>query len=202
MTINFSSGILQKVSYNWTNIIANVEIYTDHFKDHLILSQGLNWSPVFQYPLCQTLNIEKYFDLNKYTPKEIMFNLEGFENLGVTLNIVEKNKILTRTLKTNFLAYEGPSLEIFDLFEENHTQIEVIFKMSQVIKTEKDPESQCKNYPHENYLNYNDCDQSYIQKYLQEEIGITPFWATQNLDSVTKLRQILFTDKVEFNLIF
>lgn len=186
------------MSYNWSNIITNIEIYTDYFKDHLILDQDLNWSPVFQFPLCQTLNIEKYFDLNQYTPKEIDFNLKEVENVGVSLQIVEKNKVLTRTLQNNFLAYEGPSIEIFDLFEENHTQIEVIFKMSQVIKTDKDPESQCKNYPHGNYLNYNDCDQSYMHEFLQEKIGITPFWATQNLNNVTKMRQILFTDKVDF----
>ena len=45
---------------------------------------------------------------------------------------------------------------------------------------------------------YNDCDQSYMHEFLQEKIGITPFWATQNLNNVTKMRQILFTDKVDF----
>ena len=61
--------------------------------------------------------------------------------------------------------------------------------MSQNIKTEKDPESQCKNYPYENYLDYNDCDQTYLRNLLYNELKITPFWTTQDLNSVTINRQ-------------
>ena len=147
---------------------------------------------MFQYPLCQTLNIEQYFDLEKHTPKEIQFELGEVENLEVSLQLVEKNKVLTRSLQNNFLAYEGPPIKISDLIAESHKQIQVIVRMSQNIKTEKDPESQCINYPYEKYLNYNDCDQTYIQNLLEEEIGITPFWATQDLNNVTTKRQVLF----------
>ena len=48
-----------------------------------------------------------------------------------------------------------------------------------------DEESKCRNYPNKEYLNYKDCDQTYVQKAIQEKYNITPFWATQDLDNVT-----------------
>ena len=96
----------------------------------------------------------------------------------------------------NFLSYTGPSIEISDLFNERGRQIEIIVQLSQFIKTERDEESKCRNYPNKEYLNYNDCDQTYIQKIIQEKFNITPFWATQDLDNVTTVRQVyLFLKK-------
>ena len=152
---------------------------------------------MFQYPLCQTLYIEKYFDLQKYNPEEIQFHLGEVDNLEVTLQLVEKNKVLTRTLQNNYLAYEGPLIKISDLIAESHKQIQVIVRLSQNIKTEEDPESQCKNYPYENFINYLECDQTYLQNLLQQEIGITPFWATEDLENVTTMRQVLFPHNIK-----
>ena len=76
------------------------------------------------------------------------------------------------------------------MIKDSGKEIEILIKLSQDIKSEGDIESQCKNYPFENYLNYNECDQTFLQNLLQDEIDATPFWASQDLDNVTKIRQV------------
>ena len=157
---------------------------------HEIEGIDLNWRPVFQFPLCKTLNFTESLDLNENTPKEIQIYLGEIENLGINLHFIEKNKVLTRTLLNNYLAYDGPSVAISDLSIDSSKQIQVILKMSQDINTEINEESKCKNYPYENYLNYNACDESYVQNIMKEKLNITPFWATQDMDSITKIRLV------------
>ena len=160
-------------------------------EDHSKFGPDLNWTTVFQFPHCQTINLGDYFDFDKFAPKEVQFILGDIENLGVTLNIIETNKVSLRSLRNNYLSYAGPSLEISDLIVESGKEIEIIVKLSQILNTEKDEKSQCKNYPYKNYLNYNDCDQTYVQHIIENKVNVTPFWATQDLEKVTKIRQVL-----------
>ena len=134
------------------------------------------------------MNLGKIFE--EYTPKVVEFYLEDVENLGISLHILEKNKILRRTLRNNYFSYDGPSVEVSDLIEESGKQIEIIAKLSQNIKAEKDEESKCKNYPFKTFLNYNECDQTYVKKLLQDKLNITPFWATESLENVTTIRLV------------
>ena len=185
----FFIEILQKVSYNWSQIITEIWVYTPDMEDHSKFGPDLNWTTVFQFPHCQTINLGHYFDFDKYAPKEVQFILGDIENLGVTLNIIETNKVSLRSLRNNYLSYAGPSLEISDLIVESGKEIEIIVKLSQILNTEKDENSQCKNYPYKNYLTYNDCDQTYVQHIIQDKVNVTPFWATQDLEKVTKIGQ-------------
>ena len=150
----------------------------------------MNWTAVFQYPFCHTVDLEDYIDLDEITPQEVQIYLGNVENLGVSLHFIDKSRSLTRTLLNNYLAYTGPPMKITDLIIDTSEELHVILKLSQNIRTEEDPESQCKNYPFKNFMNYNECDQTYLQNLLQQEIGITPFWATQDLKNVTKIWQV------------
>ena len=136
------------------------------------------------------MNLNEYFDLNEYTPKELDIFFGSVENIGITLNLIEQNKVATMTLLNNYLSYTGPLIEISDLINEKGRQIEIIVQLSQDIKTEGDEESKCRNYPNENHLDYNACDQAYVQEFIQEKFNITPFWATDDLDNVTTIRQV------------
>ena len=159
---------------------------------HKIHGTDLEWKPVFQYPLCQTLNFTEIVDFDEYTPIEVQIYLGRIENLGVNLHFIDKNKVLTRSLLSNYLSYDGPSIAISDLIIDGSKQIQVILKMSQDINTEGNEESKCKNYPYDNYLNYNTCDESYVQNIMKEKLNITPFWATQDMDSITKIRLVSY----------
>ena len=69
--MSFLKEILDKVSYNWSKIVTDLWLYTSDLELYTISGTDLNWTPVFQYPLCQTLTLNEYFDLNEYTPKEL-----------------------------------------------------------------------------------------------------------------------------------
>ena len=148
----------------------------------------MNWGPVFQYPLCKTVNFTEHVDFDEITPVQLIMYLGDIENLGLTLNFIDKRKALTRTLLQTYLAYDGPSIAISDLMIESTRFIRIMLKMFQHIDTERNEESKCKNYPYENYLNYNDCDQNYVQNIVKDNLNITPFWATQVFENVTKIR--------------
>ena len=136
------------------------------------------------------MNLNEHFDLNEYTQKEWQIFFGSVENVGITLNLIEQNRVATRTLLNNYLSYTGPLIEISDLSNEKGRQIELIVQLSQDIKTERDEESKCRNYPNKEYLSYNDCDQTFVQKIMKEKFSIKPFWASQDLDNVTTMRQV------------
>ena len=87
------------------------------------------------------------------------------------------------SLKSNLLAYNGPSLAIKDPRER---EIRAIVKMSQEIHSDKDEDARCTNYPNEHYEDYNECDETYVLDRIKLYYNITPVWATRDLDSVTK----------------
>ena len=76
-----------------------------------VLSETMNFTseaPI--YPACKTVDIEKYFDLQKLTPRQIFFEFWKVKNLGVYVYIEEKTKALKRPLKSAKLSYSGPSI--------------------------------------------------------------------------------------------
>ena len=159
----------------------------------MIYGKQISWSKVFQYPYCLTFDLEEYFQLNEFTPQELQLYFGNVKNFGLSLHFLEKNKVTRRTLRNNYLSYEGPAIKLSDLFLEKGTNIELMVKMSQIIKADTDPNSLCKNYPYKNFFNYDQCDQAYVNNFLQEKLKITPFWATQDLKNITVIRSVLMS---------
>ena len=148
---------------------------------------NITWSLVSQYPSCQIINIQNFLNHLK-SVKQILVYLGNIENLEVTLRFQDFNRNLKRSLKSNLLAYNGPTLTIKDPRER---EIRAIVKMSQEIHSAKDEDAGCTNYPNENYKDYNECDETNIRDRLIYYYNITPVWATEDLDSVTKQRKFL-----------
>ena len=197
--ISFSE-VLQNISFNWTTkIIDRIElVYTDKaYKE--ILGVNISWSLVPQYPSCQIINIQNYFFDNSKSIRQILVNLGNIENLEVTLKFQEFKRTLKRSLKSNLLAYNGPSLTIKDPRER---EIRAIVKMSQEIHSDKDKDARCTNYPNENYEDYNECDETNVHNRVKLYYNITPVWATRDSDSVTKQRKFLQVLKKQILHIF
>ena len=64
-----------------------------------VSSKDIRWSHAPEYPSCQTIDISNYFDFNTGPLKMITFRFNRVNNLGVSLHIVERNKVLRRPLK-------------------------------------------------------------------------------------------------------
>ena len=83
------------------------------------------------------------------------------------------------------LAYQGPAIKIDDVSSQPGREIKTLVHMSQEIQPERD--LGCKNYPYNHYNSYKDCDEEYLLKEVKHRRNVTPVWATEDLEAVTKL---------------
>ena len=97
--------------------------------------------------------LEIFFDLNKV-------------QYGVYIYFEEKNKVLSRRLKTNILNFR------------------------QNIYSEKEENKHCKNYPFNGSASFGDCDKKYLYDKFVNFFKIMPFWVALNLSEVTNYRLV------------
>ena len=183
--------ILKKVAFNWTNIITRIKLYTINNKS--FYTYGSNISkllPTIQYPSCHIIDLINFFDMKTMTPLQIFFTCGRVENLGISIFVQERNKMLKRPLKVSRLNYVGPDLK--NTFLEEPKKQKVILKMSQTIDSELDEDKNCRQYPSEGFETYGECDQAYVTRKFKDVYKVMPFWATSTIDDVTNLRLIFF----------
>ena len=98
----------------------------------------------------------------------------------------EKNKVLSRRLKTNMLSYVGPSFHYHDLSLPQSKK--GIFSFHQNIYSEKEENKHCKNYPFKGFASFGDCDDKYFYDKFVNLYKIMPFWTALDLSQVTNHR--------------
>ena len=144
--INLCLDVLDGVSFNWTAIVFQIRIYTGKLNDYYLSSEDIIWSKIPQYPACQVLDVMEYFtDYKEEQILQLFIDFNQVENVGVSIFFEEKNKVLSRRLKTNMLSYAGPSFQYDDLFVPQDKK--GIFSFHQNIYSEKEENKHCKNYP-------------------------------------------------------
>ena len=182
----FLSDILTNVSFNWSALISGIWIYgIDIEKEYYnIRGSNLNWSLIPHYPNCQILNVFDYIEA-KITPMIIEFQFCNNLNVEVLFQIEDKRKAAGRTLESNMLAYDGPTLRIKNF--DDSQEVRAVMSLSQQINIEEDERSKCINYPNKQYKSYYECDQQFVYDYMRA-MNLTPFWATTDLLSVTNQR--------------
>jgi len=178
--------VLQYVSFDWSSVISEIQIWSTNNEKKTIVGENISWSLAPQYPLCQIINIYEYNLGFSTSVWEVYIILGEISNLEVSLKFQETNKVLQRSLKSNMLAYNGPTLTIKDPRER---ELRAIVSISQEINSAKDKTARCTNYPNETYITYNECDKYIVNYILKDDFNITPFWSTKGLDTVTKLRK-------------
>ena len=97
----------------------------------------------------------------------------------------ERN-IEKRPLKVNAFNYHGSNLELHNL--EFGSYLRGVISISQNYYTEDDKEKQCRNYPNGDFFNLSQCDGQYVYNYVKNNIGVIPFWTTDNLTEITTKR--------------
>ena len=164
---------MANLSYSWNTIVEKVTIIT--IENYIFNISGVNisWPIAEQYPNCQPLDLWDYFDFKNDTPLLIYIYFKRVENLGVTISIEDRQKAVSRTLKSNRLMYTGPSLSSLNLSAPiRHSSI---ISVSLLIDSELDPDKNCKNYPFENFGTFKDCDNDFIFNEALSKEGVVPF---------------------------
>ena len=143
----------------------------------------MTWSKIEQFQSCQILNIFKYINLQKHTPLQIFIFLSKLKNIGVSLSFQETNKALSRNLKSNILAYDGPAFIYKDL--NIPRELGGMFKISQNIYSEEEENKKCRNYPYNDFLNFRDCDEKYNHDKFTNDFKVMPFWVASSLNETS-----------------
>ena len=181
--------VLNGVSFNWTEIVYKIVIYTNKGKLHFVNSEDITWNKIPQYPACQILDVIEYFMEKKdETYLQLIIIMNQVADVGVSLFVVEKNKVTSRHLKTNMLSYDGPSFRYDNLFVPHYKKAIISFRQN--IYSEKEENKKCKNYPFKNFISFGDCDKKYLNEKFVNSYKIMPFWAALNLSEVTNHRLI------------
>ena len=158
-------------------------LYTILFNS--ILGKNIKWRKAEEYPSCQRLDLFDYYDMDSFTPQQVFFAFNKIDNLGATLLLEDKNRVSSRSLRSNRLIYSGPSLISNNLATTTYQVI--IIKISQTLDSELDSDKNCKNYPYQNFESYGSCDEDFVYQEVSK-YGVMPFWATNDYENVTKIR--------------
>ncbi len=179
--------IIAEVSFNWTEIVRQISIYTKKHNFYFVKSKDVNWTKIPQFSACQIFDVIKYFsDYEDESIVQLKVKLNKLENVGVSISFEERNKALPRRLKTNMLSYDGPSFHFADLFLTHN--IRGIFRYHQIIHSEEEKKVRCKNYPYDGLESFGDCDKKYIHDKFLHDYKIMPFWVATDASHVTNLR--------------
>ena len=138
------------------------------------------------YPNCQLMDLTDYFELNASSLLSVSFVMQNTSNVGLSLNILNKNRVSKRKLASAMVDYLGPTMRIEDI--SSGTTVRIILHCTQEIFSEKDENAKCKNYPNKFFKDYKECDQKFVYKEVVENLNLTPFWLTDDFKLVTKLR--------------
>ena len=136
--------------------------------------------------MCQEVDLTKVFDLSTITPLFVSINLKAETNFGISLQIVDRQKSLAkRGLRSQRQDYEGAPVEIENLYSKVKTRY--YFKISQKIHLEMETGIKCRNYPHDDFASYRECDENFVYKEMKNTYDLMPFWAATNDREVTNL---------------
>ena len=166
-----------------------VQVYSIDHTDKYVKGSDIQWSLMPLYPACQTFKLDDYFPNLK--PLQIFFYFNPIENLAFDLHLEDKNFILHRTLKSTLLAYSGPKITLESLTEL--MDIRMMVNVIQTIDSELDTKKNCTNYPNASFKSYQDCDRQFTNEKMKNRFGIMPFWATDDLNEVTNMRQVIWS---------
>ena len=159
-TFNYFIDIIGNITFDWSNIIHEISIWSTKGERHTITDMVWTHWPIC-CPACYRINLSNYFKKKHIVPKQIFIYVSKQNNLKISFYLEDNNIALNkRPLKTSMLDYTGPDISSPDL---NKPRIErVIVKMAQLIDSELDKDKDCVNYPTETFASYADCDEKYV----------------------------------------
>ena len=181
---NIFLDIIGNITYDWSNIIHKIGIWSSKGEWHII--DKMVWKLLPEFPACASIHLVNYFDKKTVVPKQIFIHISRHDNVGISIYLEDKNKALKRPLKASMLDYTGPDISNPDLTKPRKER--VILRIFQFIDSELDKDKNCINYPNETYSSYVECDEKYVyNQFATKYKPVLPFWATKDMKEVTSL---------------
>lgn len=153
-----------------------------------IRASPLEWTLTPTYPLCQSINLNDFFDIEKNIPSSVYLVMNQTEGVGISVMVTERLKQAKRVLNSQFKSYRGPFFSIQNLGKPR--DVNGLISLSQTILIDEDMTKPCENYPSETFNSFGDCDTSFVHNQIMKMYGLSPFWASIALDEVTHSRRV------------
>ena len=178
-------GILQSISFDWNDIIHTLEVTSVVTnRKQIINGTDLELSSVLQFPNCITIDLQKHFSKSDVLPRKVFIKLKPVKNMGIDVYLLDKNLASKRSIQSQILAYTGPIPTNPNLESISKTE-RFILKITQTKDAEEDKSNGCGEYPNKKFETFGECDGHFVHKQMIGE-GIMPFWATDNIEEVTR----------------
>ena len=146
----------------------------------------MSWSLTPQFPACQIVDLSHYFDLKKFVPISVLFKLKNPQNLGISIEIEDRKKSLSRRkLLQNIFDYEGSPIDLKDLSLSKI--VYYALTLTQTIHLENDEGKHCRDYPYLNFSSYKECDENFVYNKMSKDYNIMPFWAAKKIDDISDI---------------
>ena len=110
--------------------------------------------------------------------------MNQIKNMGINVFLLDKNFASKRSRKSELLAYTGPTLTNPNMEGVSKTE-RYILKITQSKDVAEDESNGCVDYPNKKFKTFGECDGHFVHEQMIGE-GIMPFWATDNLEEVTR----------------
>ena len=135
----------------------------DGFKsiDDVVIKTWVNY-----YDNCIALDFLKHDIIRKEGISSIWIDMTGKYNsslMAVEVIPLDRSFLTDRTLKNTRLFYNGPNI-VMEKGVPSGTYDDYILELNQDKYVENDPSKNCRNYPYQDYDNYNDCDKNFTLK--------------------------------------
>ena len=177
---------MTNVSVDWSKLLREITLYTIENKGISVLGTDIYWPLIIQFPMCQTIDLAQYFDIQT-PPKQILFRFNVIEDNAVSLRIEDNILSPNRTLKSQVVTYSGPTIQHKNMASPMIKRF--VLTLDQTINSMAEKDINCTNYPNENFSSFKECDEQFVLSKLNNTHDrIMPFWATGDIDKVTHQR--------------
>ena len=105
--------------------------------------------------------------------------VEGF---GISIFVLDRSKKVSRSLQSEVQSYSGAEIGLVDTNVSRVKKYVLTFEQWHYTPDVRS----CVDYPSKKYQSYEECDKEFV-KQRTKDVGVIPFWATDNLKEVTKL---------------
>ena len=162
---------MSRVTINPWNYLRNI-VFNHGEKPKLVEMEYPN------YPHnCHSLDVAS----QTFKPSYVRFDFEHTSQYSAKIFIEDRMLALKRTNPFSKFSTDSPTIENTDFTFKGY-----VVEVKQEIFDEKDTDINCRHYPNEKFSSYSDCDQNYMQNWMQKHIpNVKPLWASRSKNETT-----------------
>ena len=178
-TIGTVSEVLARVSdFKIENIFDRVFVWTDEeFID--IPWEHLTASKINYPDNCHSLALSSVPEMKDERIQQAFFYIKDFENHTINIPFNGATLDCRRNIREHSFQASGDAIK---LEKEKHVSRAYMVNIAQRVFVEEDPEESCRDYPNEEFLSYQHCDDQFVRSRLN---GLTPVWLTEDFAEVS-----------------